>query len=448
MEQQFSIQENGSMKVFSCDKYSCLVRTDEDKKRLSSISINDDVDELYIPDGVTEFDPMFEIEKRDCSVSRIILPASIKEVNCSSFFKSSLCSYSKDGNAYQRNYLTVNEIKIPSFSVIFNEGDMLDWDGPIVICNKSGFEVPLLYLLDLIEQYPEAFAVNEQGNCFFDSGWTTHTGECRLLDKDSVIFIGKAPMPINKSLKILESVTPSGKKASEMVEQKEYKTIACYFTAPCVPRHICFPKTLQFVGFFYKERKDIQFTCFDFAGNLPSFSKQIDWNGDYNNWDVKLEVLRINVPVAEASIPVLLKKMLEKAIPEENGRYKTDGKTIYAAPALCEEESSVPGYINVTACARDKCRLVNNVSGKDNDIVVSINSRYIGSVEPLEIETYAPCVGSLIHIVTTGIEKHYSYIVYEPMEMVMKKISQTRERLDFESLIDKIREVLPKEIRE
>ena len=155
--------------------------------------------------------------------------------------------------------------------------------------------------------------------------------------------------------------------------------------------------------------------------------------------------MKINAPVAETDVPTLLKIMLEDAI--DTGRNKYNGKVIFAAPALCEEDSSVPGFIRVTARLRDY-RLKDQISCEDKDLIVSLNTRYIGSVEPFDIETYTPCVGSLVHIVTTGVETHYTYVVYEPVETIMEKIRQTREHLDLESMIDRIREVLPKEIRE
>ena len=416
MAEQFTIKKEGTGTLYSCEKYSCFV----EGTVLSEVTIYEDIiGGLYVPEGVTIFAPSIECKKDYCQVQCIILPSSLKRLDCSFF---ALCS------RVFRSHIEISEIKIPSFSVVFTNTEDLKWNQPVVVCKGSCSRLNISCLLALKSQFPNAFSENGQGKCFFDNGWYDEYWEYRSLDEDSVISIGIWGRD--------ELIVPEICKQGEDAKKKQI--IACCFNY--APKRIYFPKTVQYVAFCY-EGKETKFELFDFAGKLPSFA---ECNSGIDG--AKLELLRINAPVAETDVPTLLKIMLEDAI--DTGRIKYNGKVIFAAPALCEEDSSVPGYIRVTARLRNKYRLIDQISGKDKDIIVSLNTRYIGSVEPFDIETYTPCVGSLVHIVTTGVETHYTYVVYEPVETIMEKIRQTREHLDLESMIDRIREVLPKEIRE
>lgn len=88
---------------------------------------------------------------------------------------------------------------------------------------------------------------------------------------------------------------------------------------------------------------------------------------------------------------------------------------IYAIPALCEEDSKIPGYIKAT--------LVNN------DELIDINTKYILSVEPYELkdkyEKYQPHTGTLMTCASNGIERRCQILVYEPHEMVVHKIAKS-----------------------
>ena len=417
MAEQFTIKKEERGTLYSCEKYSCFVRGTV----LDEVTINEDIEELYVPEGVTIFAPSIGSIKDYCKVQRIILPYSLEILDCSSFALFALrgCFHTID----------IDEIEIPSFSVVFAHTEDLKWNQPFVVCKDSSFRLNISCLLALKSQFPNAFSENGQGKCFFDNVWNDEYLEYRSLDKDSVMSIGIWGRE--------ELIVPEICKQGE--DPKEKKIIACCFNS--APKRIYFPKTVQYVAFCCEGKEKKLFELFDFAGKLPSFAEH---NSGING--AKLELLRINAPVAETDVPTLLKIMLEDAI--DNGRIKYNGEVIFAAPALCEEDSSVPGYIIATARLRDYHRLKDQISGKDKDIIVSLNTRYIGSVEPFDIETYTPCIGSLVHIVTTGTEKHYTYVVYEPVETIMEKIRQTREHLDLESMIDRIREVLPKEIRE
>ena len=96
MAEQFTIKKEDFGTLYSCEKYSCFVRGTS----LDEVTINEDIEdieELYVPEGVTIFAPNIESIK-DCKVSRIILPSSLKKLDCSSFSLHSL----------QRFYCTID----------------------------------------------------------------------------------------------------------------------------------------------------------------------------------------------------------------------------------------------------------------------------------------------------------------------------------------------------
>ena len=130
--------------------------------------------------------------------------------------------------------------------------------------------------------------------------------------------------------------------------------------------------------------------------------------------DCYIQELRIN----------LAKKNCDK-IPEDilsslhlNDR-RDPGHIIYAAPELCEEVSSVPGYIRVTKALVPMP--VEERIEHDGD-VFDINTKYIVSVEPIDIERYHPVKGSRIRCASNAYERGVDFVVYEPREMVLEKI--------------------------
>jgi hypothetical protein len=61
----------------------------------------------------------------------------------------------------------------------------------------------------------------------------------------------------------------------------------------------------------------------------------------------------------------------------------------------------------------------------DNDELVDINTKYIVSVEPINIERYQTHEGSLITCASNGMERSCQIIVYEPCDIVLKKIEDS-----------------------
>lgn len=88
---------------------------------------------------------------------------------------------------------------------------------------------------------------------------------------------------------------------------------------------------------------------------------------------------------------------------------------IFNVPALCEEQSIIPGYIRATLAYRDGYEVY--------DVISEINTKYIVSMHPEEITLRNQSVmGTRIHMASNGIERHQTLVVYEPMEMIAEKI--------------------------
>ncbi len=139
----------------------------------------------------------------------------------------------------------------------------------------------------------------------------------------------------------------------------------------------------------------INISVLDFAGEISeTYGKGFLY--------CKIKKLRINTPRKQTIIPEDIGSALD------NTKFST---VVYAVPELCNEESQVSGYI--------RCTLARN------DELVDINTKYILSVEPVELDCYHPHIGSRISCAVCGNETHYDYIVYEPCDMVLKKIEHS-----------------------
>ncbi len=139
----------------------------------------------------------------------------------------------------------------------------------------------------------------------------------------------------------------------------------------------------------------------DFEGNIP------ETNNAFKGCEI--EELRINVSRKLAKIPSDIDAAVRAA------RKGVGGRVVFAAPELCQEESEVPGYIKATMTK--------------NDEIVDINTKYIVSVEPDEIERYHPLTGSIITCAANGVEGMFQIRVYESCDMVLQKIERSLSRL-------------------
>ena len=124
---------------------------------------------------------------------------------------------------------------------------------------------------------------------------------------------------------------------------------------------------------------------------------------------------------------------------------KDCNKLTLAAPRLCEEESPTIGYIRATQVYYQDgyLRRWNNVM--HNEGIIDINTRYIVSVKEYDIPTYTPIKGSIITLYGLDNDcQHYYIIVYEPFEMVLKKIDTAVKQINatgctVDELIDRIK---------
>lgn len=132
----------------------------------------------------------------------------------------------------------------------------------------------------------------------------------------------------------------------------------------------------------------------DFGGEIP------DTNNTFEG--CVINELRVNVLRKNAIIPNDIVEAVDNC---------RNGRIIYAAPDLCDKQSEIPGYITVTSAKTDK--------------LVDINTYYIVSIEPYEIERYHPLTGSLITCAASNVECKFQILAYEPREMVIHKIAES-----------------------
>ena len=152
-------------------------------------------------------------------------------------------------------------------------------------------------------------------------------------------------------------------------------------------------------------------------GSIEWYLDVLDFNGEIpetNGIFAKsyIHELRINQPRKNCKIPNDILSALHVDNPRHNW------SIVYAAPELCEEESSIPGYIRVTKA------LDNTIEYAEHDgDVIDINTKYIVSVEPADIKRYKPVKGSIIRCAQNAYEGKTSFFVYESCEMVRQKIN-------------------------
>lgn len=136
----------------------------------------------------------------------------------------------------------------------------------------------------------------------------------------------------------------------------------------------------------------------DFNGSIPQT------NSTFERCAIKN--LRVNTSRKQTNIPDDIQKALDDA---------NHSTVVFAAPELCQEASSVPGYIKAT-------------DAKDDELI-DINAQYIMSVKPYQIERYTPITGSLITMIPINREFAHQIVVYEPCSLVLKKIEEAIESL-------------------
>ena len=146
--------------------------------------------------------------------------------------------------------------------------------------------------------------------------------------------------------------------------------------------------------------------------------------GDYINGTAK--VVRINTPKNEFKYDEGLIKILDW----DNHNYNYHGKLVLAAPELCTAKSDIPGYIKLTE-KYDDATIYSFDESRDK--IIEVNTRYIMYYEPIEIERFDPCVGTVLYMAAYGGDERLTrVVVYEPVEMVAAKIKEALESLSKE----------------
>ena len=158
--------------------------------------------------------------------------------------------------------------------------------------------------------------------------------------------------------------------------------------------------------YYYRKKVGViewNLNVLDFQGKIP------ETNGIFSKSHI--DKLRINQPRKKCRIPSDILDALHMDNPRHNW------SIVYAAPELYEEASSVPGYIRVTKA------LDNTIEYAEHDgDIIDINTKYIVSVEPVDIERYNPVKGSIIRCASNAHERAVDYRVYEPCKKVLQKI--------------------------
>ena len=163
----------------------------------------------------------------------------------------------------------------------------------------------------------------------------------------------------------------------------------------------------------YRETAEVKHAIIPESVDLLIVGRQLDeltilGNPRYVYLDDVPKKIRVNCALSEVKSETL--KEL----------YRKDGasRIIFNVPELCHEESVNPGYIRATAlCGRSYEPIY--------DIVVEINTNFIVSREPVEIDIRDRVItGTKIFLAWQDVERYQKvYIVYEPMEMIAEKIN-------------------------
>lgn len=187
--------------------------------------------------------------------------------------------------------------------------------------------------------------------------------------------------------------------------------------------NIVVPDTIQIIG--KNVLSGLGINKLVIPSSVKTIMEQEEWRGLLSELDFEdeipetdnafanclIEVLRINKSKKHVIIPDDIKKGLELHDAHARRGTRPYSKIVYAAPELCNEPSQVPGYIKTTLA--------------DNDELVDINTKYIVSVEPITFERYRTHEGSLITCASNGMDRSCQIIVYEPCNIVLKKIEDS-----------------------
>lgn len=147
------------------------------------------------------------------------------------------------------------------------------------------------------------------------------------------------------------------------------------------------------------QKMSVRLSLLDFEGDIP----KTEWTFDRSS----IEELRVNSSRKNTQIPRDIMDALGYGT-----HWGNPGRIIYATPELHDEESLLPGYIMATSTETDE--------------PVAINTKYVISVDTLEIERYKPVIGSRITCAAEGNSNYHHINVYEPYHIILERIANIK----------------------
>ena len=292
--------------------------------------------------------------------------------------------------------------------------------------------VSLEVLEKLYEIYPAAFEAKKDGKCLFDNNSIVsyEDSHCmaivRLIDdqRNTVIVLAEPgafeEIPYSVTFKQGSFIsdfhnqdsieyTPLGRWNGEVGTKYAVDAFVRLDSSYGSSCSIVIPSSISTVIIDGSR----QLNTVTFTGSLPEHL--------YLDDEFKAEKIYINEPRNEVMKHPSFES-LESAV-ERKSSYD-DGVIIYAAPQLCNDDSLNPGYIVLT-----EPYYWNRKHGEDH--IVEINTFFIASIEPYPIECYTPVEGTLLKLsIEMKADRRYDYLVYEPIDVVRKKIRESLDRID------------------
>ena len=197
-------------------------------------------------------------------------------------------------------------------------------------------------------------------------------------------------------------------------------------------KKVVIPSTVTSIAKRCFEKLDIDEIVFN--GHLPLIE-----NDAFNKCSAQKVVLNDTINTVD-HIPHSIIDLIEQ---DRDRRYRLEeyslldfrgtGKIVFGTPSLCEEESSIPGYIKVTALVRNGTPVP--------DVGVEINCLYITYLE--DVTDITKTKGTLIHLVRP-MDGLKDIIVFEPREMVAEKIKRAMGKIDSQTFLSPIKELIQK----
>lgn len=358
-------------------------------KAIDDFSGNSGIERLTIPEFVTEIDTD---ALADITLAEINFPDTF---NTKNKIRVSLYQYWGNGSINTIHPLDI-EVKGASLEKVVN----------------GRFDIKYTTFKSLYELYPAAFTPNEEGKVWADNSafCTTLNGSSdynavMIMLSESEKFVQIAPkMMFPPKAYSLRRYNGREMETHQFEEDDPKQTVTRkqFEDARIVAVELI-------AGFGEKKPAVIPDTVDTLFVNSDVDELIIEGNPKNIFFKDKLAGKKV---VVNAGIQEVSKALLEYyKLPRD----RNAEQIIFNVPALCEEQSIIPGYIRATLAYRDGYEVY--------DVISEINTKYIVSMHPEEITLRnQPVMGTRIHMASNGIERHQTLVVYEPMEMIAEKI--------------------------